>query len=136
VQTPAVAGGNVPHGAAALKFKIEGIRRLASADKNRRPIGPRPTPVSTAAPADRLIVIGASAGGPATLATILSALPPNFPAAIVVVQHVDPQFVPLMADWLNARSALSVRVARQGDPPQSNTVLIAGTSDHLVFLNS
>jgi two-component system response regulator WspF len=63
-------------------------------------------------------------------------LPPDFPAAIVVVQHVDPQFVPTMVEWLKQQSTLSVHIARQGDRPQANTVLIAATSDHLVFMNS
>ena len=81
----------------------------------------------------RLIAIGASAGGPAALASILGGLPRDFPAAIVIVQHVDPQFVPMMASWLNQQSALSVRIARPGDRPQANTALIAGTNDHLVF---
>ena len=39
-----------------------------------------------------LIAIGASAGGPAALAAVLRGLPRDFPAAIVVIQHVEPQF--------------------------------------------
>ena len=70
------------------------------------------------------------------MAEILGGLPRDFAAALVIVQHVDAQFVPLMADWLNERSALALRIARQGDQPQANTALIAGTEDHLVFVNS
>jgi len=81
------------------------------------------------------VAIGASAGGPAALAKVLSGLPRDFPAAIVIVQHVDAEFVPLMADWLNHASALPVRIARQGDRPEAGTALIAGTNDHLVFMN-
>jgi two-component system response regulator WspF len=62
-------------------------------------------------------------------------LPRHFPAAVVVIQHVDAQFAPLMADWLNQTSALPVRIARQGDRPEAGTALLAGTNDHLVFLN-
>jgi two-component system response regulator WspF len=74
--------------------------------------------------------------GPAALATILSALPRDFPAAIMIIQHVDAQFVPSMAIWLNETSGVSVRVARDGDQPQVNAALIAGTNDHLLFTNS
>jgi two-component system, chemotaxis family, response regulator WspF len=86
-----------------------------------------------AAPQERLLAIGASAGGPAALAKILSALPKDLPAAVVVVQHVDEQFAVSMADWLSQQSALPVRVAREGDRPAAGTVLLAGSKDHLAF---
>jgi two-component system response regulator WspF len=138
VQTPALAGSSELQGAAALKFKIEAIRRLVSGDKgHQHPSGaPKDEPQPSSVSGDPLIVIGTSAGGPVTLATILSSLPHDFSAAIVIVQHVDAQFVPLMVAWLNERSALSVRIARQGDRPRTSTALIAGTNDHLVFTDS
>src|ERR1700741_3135034 len=52
-----------------------------------------------------LIAIGASAGGPAALAAILSRLPADFPAPIAVVQHVDERFAAGMATWLTRHSA-------------------------------
>lgn len=80
-----------------------------------------------------LVAIGASAGGPAALASILSELPAGFPAAIVVVQHVDEHVAPGMATWLADRCALPVRVAVEGERPSAGVILLAGTSDHLVF---
>ena|ERR1700722_996376 len=85
---------------------------------------------------DCLIAIGASAGGPTALATILSALPRDFPAAIMIIQHVDAQFVPSMATWLNETSGIPVRVARHGDKPQANAALIARSNDHLILIDS
>ena len=79
----------------------------------------------------RLVAIGASAGGPAALATVLRGLPKNFPAAIVIIQHVDEHFASGMAEWLSQQSALPVQVAKEGDRPTVGTVLLAGTSDHL-----
>jgi two-component system response regulator WspF len=114
---------------------IDTIRRLASNDLDSAPIGggtPEPAP---SAP-ERLVVIGASAGGPTALATILGDLPRDFAAAIVIVQHMDAQFLPLLATWLNERSGVPVRVARQGDPPVARAALLAGTADHLVCLKS
>lgn len=81
----------------------------------------------------RLIAIGASAGGPAALAILLAGLPKDLPAAIVVVQHVDERFAAGMADWLNRDSKLAVRVAREGDRLTTGTVLLAGTNNHLVL---
>ena len=137
VQTPVLNGEGAKASAAALKFKIDRIGRGAMEDKGGahpgkdKAVEPQPGFIASS----RLVAIGASAGGPAAIANILGALPRDFPAAIVIVQHIDAQFVPLMADWLNQASALPVRIARQGDRPEAGTVLIAGTYDHLVFLN-
>ena len=84
----------------------------------------------------RLVAIGASAGGPAALATLLGALPKDFAAAIVIVQHVDRAFAEGMAQWLDAQSALPVRVAREGDTPVPGEVLLAATNDHLHFADA
>jgi chemotaxis response regulator CheB len=80
-----------------------------------------------------LVAIGASAGGPKALATMLRALPADFPAAVVIVQHVEAQFANGMADWLSQLSAMPVAVAKEGDSPEAGKVLLAGTSDHLVL---
>jgi two-component system, chemotaxis family, response regulator WspF len=81
----------------------------------------------------RLVAIGASVGGPAALTTILRGLPADFPAAVVIVQHIDERFGLGMAKWLNQGAALEVRVAAEGDRPATGVVLLAATGDHLVF---
>ena len=86
--------------------------------------GSRPTLTPVARPSEqpdsrRLLVIGASAGGPATLAQLLRDIPLDFPAGIVLVQHVDASFAAGMADWLNDQVPLPVRLVREGEnrPP-------------------
>lgn len=79
----------------------------------------------------QLIVIGASTGGPKALAKILSQLPRALPAAILIVQHIDAQFVGGLSEWLNAQSRLPVRIAVAGDRPQKGEILLSGTSGHL-----
>jgi two-component system, chemotaxis family, response regulator WspF len=83
-----------------------------------------------------LVGIGSSAGGPPALAVLLRGLPRSFPAAIVIVQHIDGRMAAGMADWLGHHSALPVRVAAEGDRPTGGHVLIAATSDHLVLKSS
>jgi two-component system, chemotaxis family, response regulator WspF len=78
-----------------------------------------------------LIAIGSSTGGPKTLANILAKLPPNFRAAIAIVQHVDAQFSTSFIHWLNQQTALEVRAAVAGDRFQAGTVLVAGNNHHL-----
>jgi len=116
----------------ALLAKIEVIGKLIA--DNRRPTAPAPAaPAAEAGAPGRLLVIGASAGGPAALAQLLSALPRDFPAATVIVQHVDEQFATGMADWLAQQSGLAVRPAKEGDSPAAGTVLLAATNDHIVL---
>jgi len=82
---------------------------------------------------EHLIVIGASTGGPKALAKIMSQLPSALSAAVVIVQHIDPQFVNGLAEWLDAQSALPIRMAKAGDRPQRGEVLLAGAKGHLAM---
>lgn len=80
-----------------------------------------------------LVAIGASSGGPQALAELLSALPASLEAAVVVVQHVDAQFAPALAQWLGGRTELPVLTAIDGTRLQAGTVLVAATDDHVVI---
>ena len=81
----------------------------------------------------RLVAIGASAGGPSALAKLLAGLPREFPAALVVVQHVDEQYAGGLADWLRQHTPLRVRLAEEGDQPMAGTVYLAARESHLVL---
>jgi two-component system response regulator WspF len=121
------------HDAAPLRAKIETICRLVGAGPAALdPRALRPV-VPAALPGETLIAIGASAGGPAAIATILAAMPEDLPATIVVVQHVDNAFVDGMARWLAGCTKLSVRIAREGDRPKPGSVSLAATTGHLEF---
>lgn len=58
-------------------------------------------------------------------------MPADFPASIVLVQHVDEVFAAGMAEWLGTESHLPVRLAREGDSLLPGAVLLAGTNNHL-----
>ena len=79
-----------------------------------------------------LVVVGASAGGPAALAELLKGLSARFSAAVVIVQHVDDRFVEGLALWLAEQSGLPVRLALEGDRPEAGVVLLAGPGGHLI----
>ena len=134
VNTPVIGTGAVSaEGNAALLTKIGTIGTLVG--KSRSGSGPRleTIPVDHRSEVTRLVVIGASTGGPKALADIFSAFPRDFSAAIVVVQHVDVQFAPGLADWLNESAPFPVRVAREGDEPVTGTALLAASNDHLIM---
>jgi chemotaxis response regulator CheB len=79
------------------------------------------------------LAIGASTGGPEAVARILEALPGNFPAPVVVIQHIAAEFAPHFAAWLQLRSALPVEIAQEGTAPRPGAVHVSGTDDHLVL---
>jgi two-component system response regulator WspF len=136
VDTPAFGSKNPRASAAPLLAKIDSISKRID---NRGDTLRMATLVFASAPAlheNPLVAIGASAGGPAALAKLLSGLPADFPAAIVIVQHVDAQFAVGLADWLSQQSRVPVRVAQEGDRPAVGSVLVAGTSDHLILTST
>jgi two-component system chemotaxis response regulator CheB len=79
-----------------------------------------------------VVALASSAGGVAALSEILGSLPGEFPAAIVVVQHLDPRHRSLMADILRRRTALNVVQAAEGDHIRAGTVYIAPPDRHLL----
>lgn len=124
------APGN-EEGAKELLRKINAIGKRTGSRESFR--GAIVKPVLKEGRLPQLVAIGASTGGPNAIAAILSALPKNFPAAILVVQHVDPQFADGIAQWLGQNCLLPVNIARTGDKPRSGHVLLASTNDHMIL---
>src|SRR5881227_997069 len=79
-----------------------------------------------------IIALAASAGGLRALSEVLAGLPREFPAAIVVVQHLDRRHRSLMADILSRRTPLHVKEAEEGDHLSPGTVYIAPPNRHLL----
>src|SRR5262249_45450858 len=79
-----------------------------------------------------VVAIAASAGGLNAIIHVLSQLPKDFPAAILIVQHLDPRHRSLMADILSRRTPLRVKQAADGDRLQPATVLVAPPDRHLL----
>ncbi|HAA29516.1 MAG TPA: chemotaxis protein CheB [Cyanobacteria bacterium UBA8553] len=79
-----------------------------------------------------VVALTASADGLNALSSVLSALPANFPAAIVVVQHLSPQYPSLIAQILNRRTPLLVKEAQEGNQLSPGKVFIAPPDYHLM----
>lgn len=71
-----------------------------------------------------LVVIGASAGGIDAVLTLVGSLPADFPAPIVIAQHIDPHRRSQFGDLLAKRSALPVLTASADEPLQAGTVYV------------
>ena len=63
----------------------------------------------------RVVALGASTGGPLVLQTILAGLPKDFPAPVLIVQHMAAGFVQGFVEWLSQSSVLPVRIAAHGE---------------------
>ena len=102
------------------------------------PPAPRTTPIASrsapvAAPtspapkrkAYKLVAIGTSTGGPVALQRVLTQLPGNFPAPIVLVQHMPAAFTKAFAERLDKLCRISVKEAEDGDILRPGLALLA-----------
>jgi two-component system, chemotaxis family, protein-glutamate methylesterase/glutaminase len=84
-------------------------------------------------PAAVVIVIASSAGGIHALLEVITRLPGNLKAGVVVVQHLDPHHKSMISQILNRQSNLLVRQASDGDMVTARSVFIAPPDWHLVI---
>jgi two-component system chemotaxis response regulator CheB len=82
----------------------------------------------------RLIGIVASTGGPEALGEILGGLPPNFPAPILVVQSIHPDYLGKLVTRLNDRCLLQIIAAQDGQMPEPGRVYIASDGPCLLVV--
>jgi len=114
------------------------IRILSGVKVFRRSNGRGSTPVAlppinptrTQSPS-RIVVMGASTGGPQALREILSRLPATFPLPVVCIQHIGSSFLSGMVDWLADTCMLKVRKASHGETPQPGIIYFAPEDAHL-----
>ncbi|AKV07458.1 MULTISPECIES: protein-glutamate methylesterase/protein-glutamine glutaminase [Pseudomonas] len=97
----------------------------------------RPAPIPARAPAHapsspapkrkayKLVAIGTSTGGPVALQRVLTQLPANFPAPIVLIQHMPAAFTKAFAERLDKLCRISVKEAEDGDILRPGLALLA-----------
>jgi len=83
---------------------------------------------------ERMVVIGASTGGPRAIAGILFNLPHNIASAILVIQHLSQDFVPSFADRLKWGCPLDVSIAHKGQIVLPGHVLISPGDCHTMMV--
>ncbi|CAA9551047.1 Chemotaxis response regulator protein-glutamate methylesterase CheB [uncultured Synechococcales cyanobacterium] len=90
------------------------------------------SPLANPAPFSRVVAVAASTGGLKALSTILSGLPSDFGAPMIVVQHLSPSYPSQMAAILSRRTSLHVKQAEEGDRLYSGVVYLAPPKHHLL----
>jgi two-component system chemotaxis response regulator CheB len=78
------------------------------------------------------VVIASSTGGPKALSALCSAIPADFSAPVVLVQHNTSGFDKGFAQWLGQRTPLEVRLAEEGIVPSRGKLYVAPTDRHLL----
>jgi two-component system response regulator WspF len=116
--------------------KMRTMRRLmqplpaANESKKRRSSGGFPHPSQ---PAPRLLVIGASTGGPRAIVDVITGFSPDFRPPVLVVQHLDESFIPGFVSWLSSQTGWPVASVAVGDQPEPGKILVAASGDHMVM---
>jgi len=110
--------------------KMRPVPRLRTAAAQRRPLAPVKTPRGRAK--RDVVVIGVSTGGPPAVQKILSSLPKDFPAGIVIAQHMPKAFTGPFAKRLNGVSQLKVKEAETGDRLLPGHAFVAPGGSHLI----
>src|SRR5262249_54012979 len=119
---------------------IPKIRQFFFGGEKRRDPEPPPAPLPGALkPAVRrksnarrsVVAIGVSTGGPTALSSIVPAFPGDFPAPILIVQHMPPVFTHLLAERLQKGTELRVQEAAQGMAVVPGNIFIAPGNYHM-----
>ncbi|AEI44321.1 protein-glutamate methylesterase/protein-glutamine glutaminase [Paenibacillus mucilaginosus] len=80
---------------------------------------------------DHLVAIGTSTGGPRALHQVLSDMPDHYPAPVLIVQHMPPNFTKSLAQRLDSISKLTVVEAENGMVLERGTAYVAPGGYHM-----
>ena len=109
-----------------LMSEIKVIRRIRPAARagGAAPAAPGPAEI-------QLVAIGASTGGPPALHKILSALPRDLAAPVLIVQHIAAGFTAGFVEWLGGAARFPVHIAAQGELPLPGHAYVAPDGLHM-----
>jgi two-component system chemotaxis response regulator CheB len=115
-----------------IRALVPGMRAGLAASPRTAPTAVAPRSPAGVAPRVQALVIGVSTGGPSALAELIPSLPADLGVPVLVCQHMPPVFTRLLAERLDAKSALHVQEAAEGDAIRPGGVWIAPGGLHMV----
>ncbi|AGW14951.1 protein-glutamate methylesterase/protein-glutamine glutaminase [Megalodesulfovibrio gigas] len=135
---------NMDQIAAEIIFKIRAaasvnIGRAGRRKKAQPQARPRPTPARTprvttpASPANKIVVIGLSTGGPKSIMDVLPQLPADFGVPVIVIQHMPGSFTTSFAQRLNSNCAFPFKEAQRADIIEPNHGYLAPGDVHMTL---
>lgn len=110
-------------------------QRASTSDSAAAPVRARPAKAEPGKLKNKLklLLIGASTGGPVALPEVLKSLPENFPLPIVLVQHMPENFTQAFAERMNKQCRVEVREAVDGDVLRPGLALLAPGGKQLML---
>lgn len=99
--------------------------------KKMEPVPPPSRPGIDTGTDIRILVMGASTGGPIAFQQVLSMLPADLPVPIMMVQHIGAEFIEGMIQWLQKTTGLPIHLAQNGQYMLPGHVYIAPDNIHM-----
>jgi two-component system chemotaxis response regulator CheB len=124
-----------------LQQKVRTVARRKFRAPTAKPAA-KAAPVAEVKPVERkargkqlrdVVAIGVSTGGPPAVQKVLAGLPENFPASILIAQHMPGAFTGPFAKRLDSSSKLRVKEAINGEKLQPGTAYVAPGGKHLLI---
>ena len=112
--------------------KMRHVSKARPAMARKAPVA-RPIAARTGRPIRDVVAIGVSTGGPPVVQKILSSLPADFPAGIVIAQHMPAAFTGPFAQRLDGVSKIKVKEAENGDVLKPGHAFVAPGGKHIVL---
>jgi len=82
-----------------------------------------------------LVIIGSSTGGPAALMEIIKKLPKMTESSIVIIQHIESDYIQALVEWLSYHSINLVEVAQNNHKLEKGYIYLANGGEHLLVDN-
>jgi len=118
---------------ARLRLDPGGFRKSSDSPLAQAKIKPRSSKIAvSSSERPSVVLLGASTGGPQALRQVLSLIPSPLTVPIVIVQHIDPRFVPGLTNWLTESTGHPVVGSKPG-PMRSGEVVVAAAEQHLIL---
>jgi two-component system chemotaxis response regulator CheB len=117
-----------------IKFKPDVISNIGldnSVEKRSEDYFLDLSPIKITKLPTKIIVIGASVGGPRTLRTILSDIPQDFPAPVLVVQHLNHLFMRQFATSLKNICKVNVKIGMNNEEIEAGKIYLSPGDKHM-----
>jgi len=101
--------------------------------KAKELLTPKDDGVKLSSKTSKLVLVGASTGGPGLVEKIVTTLPPYYPYPVCIVQHMPENFTSVFAKRLNKNSQIEVMEAKAGELIKPGRAIIAKGGWHLHF---
>ena len=120
---------DLPHVREISEELISKVKHLATLSSSGFP---HKLPELPASSADRVVLIGSSAGGPQQVDTLLSQLSPDLPASVIITQHMPVGFTAPLAERFNRIASMPVKETQNGDMLETGKILLSKAGVHTI----